>query len=62
MEHKNGEKFQFSTTLLHYPLFCLKHLVGVIVIHSKAFKAGYQSVDELLHRPNLEDVDYVPLE
>ncbi|KAH8165053.1 hypothetical protein CIB48_g3200 [Xylaria polymorpha] len=31
-------------------------------IHSGAFKAGYKSVEELLHRPNLEDVDYVPLE
>ena len=34
----------------------------MIGIHSKAFKAGYQSVNELLHRPNLEDVDCVPLE
>ena len=62
LEHKKGEKFQFTTTLLPYQLFCITHLVGVIGIHFNAFKAGYQSVDELLHKPNLEHVDYVPLE
>lgn len=62
LEHEKGEKFQFTTTLLHYPLFCLTHLVSVIGIHPKAFKAGYQSVDEVLHKPNLEDVNCVPLE
>ncbi|KAK0629189.1 hypothetical protein B0T17DRAFT_615001 [Bombardia bombarda] len=60
--HKKGEKFQFTTTLLPYQLFCVTHLVGVIGVHFNAFKAGYRSVDELLHRPNLEHVDYVPLE
>ncbi|RYC59464.1 hypothetical protein CHU98_g6760, partial [Xylaria longipes] len=62
LEHKKGEKFQFTTTLLPYQLFCVTHLVGVIGVHFDAFKAGYRSVDELLHRPNLEHVDYVPLE
>lgn len=62
LEHKKGEKFQFTTTLLPYQLFCVTHRVGVIGIHFDAFKAGYRSVDELLHRPNLEHVDYVALE
>ncbi|KAI1313157.1 hypothetical protein F5Y03DRAFT_406465 [Xylaria venustula] len=62
LEHKKGKKFHFTTTLFFYPLLCLTHLVGVIGIHFNAFKAGYRSVDELLHRPNLEHVDYVPLE
>ncbi|KAI0909051.1 hypothetical protein F4823DRAFT_563275 [Ustulina deusta] len=56
------DPFQFSATLLPYPLFYLTHIVAVCGIHSGAFKAGYKSVEELLHRPNLEDVDYVPLE
>ncbi|KAH0561978.1 hypothetical protein GP486_003316 [Trichoglossum hirsutum] len=61
-EHKKGKKFQFSTTLLPYPLFCLTHIDGVIGIHCKAFGAGYQSVHGLLYRANLENVDYVALE
>lgn len=62
LEHAKGEKFQFTTTLLPYPLLCLTHLVCVIGIHFNAFKAGYRSVDEILRRPNLEDVDYIHLE
>ncbi|KAJ2898906.1 hypothetical protein MKZ38_003590 [Zalerion maritima] len=60
--HKKGEKFKFSTTLLPYPLFCLTHLVAVRGIQAGVFEADYKSVDDLLHRPILEDVDYVPLE
>lgn len=62
LEHKKGKKFEFTTTLLPYQLFCITHLVGVIGVHFNAFKAGYQSVDELLHRPSLEHVDHVTLE
>ncbi|KAG9023096.1 hypothetical protein FRB95_013563, partial [Tulasnella sp. JGI-2019a] len=61
LEHKKGEKFKFSTTLLPYPLFCLTHLVAVCGIQAGAFEADYKSVDDLLHQPILEDVDYVPL-
>ena len=53
--------FQFTSTLLPYPLFCLTHLIGVTSIHFNAFKAGYTSIDDLLHRPDLED-DYIRLE
>lgn len=45
-----------------YPLFCLTNVVAVIGLDCKAFKADHQSVQELLHRPSLEDVNYVPLE
>ena len=62
LEHTKGEKFQFTTTLLPYSLFCLTHLVLVVGIHFNAFKAGYKSIDEILHRPNLENVDYIHLE
>ncbi|KAH9947511.1 hypothetical protein B0H21DRAFT_691785, partial [Amylocystis lapponica] len=61
LESTKGEKFQFTTTLLPYPLFCLTHLVGVIGIHFNAFKAGYRSIDELLRKPNLENIDYIHL-
>ena len=54
--------FQFTSTLLPYPLFCLTHLIGVSGVHFKAFKAGYTSIDYLLHRPDLESVDYIHLE
>ena len=54
-------RFKFSTTLLPYPLFCLTHLVAARGIQAGAFEADYKSVDDLLHRPILEDVDYVPL-
>ncbi|KAF8462493.1 hypothetical protein DFH94DRAFT_700934 [Russula ochroleuca] len=62
LEHAKGENFQFTTTFLPYSLFCLTHLVLVVGIHFNAFKAGYKSVDEILHRPNLENVDYIHLE
>ncbi|KAK0701269.1 hypothetical protein B0H67DRAFT_614339 [Lasiosphaeris hirsuta] len=45
-----------------YPLFCLTHLICVIGIHFYAFKAGYTSIDDFLHRPNLEIVEYIHLE
>ena len=62
LEHTKGKKFQFTTTLLPYLLFCLTHLVLVVGIHFNAFKAGYKSIDEILHRPNLENIDYIHLE
>ncbi|KAK0610404.1 hypothetical protein B0T17DRAFT_658205 [Bombardia bombarda] len=63
LEHKKGEKFQFTLTLLPYSLFCLAHLIGAIGIHRKAIKAGYQSVHDLLHKPIFEDnINYIPLE
>ena len=34
----------------------------MVGIHFNAFKAGYKSIDEILRRPNLEDVDYIHLE
>lgn len=62
LEPVKGEKFQFTSTLLPYPLFCLTHLIAVSGVHFKAFKAGYTSIDYLLHRPDLENVDYIHLE
>jgi hypothetical protein len=62
LEHTKGEKFQFTTTLLPYPLLCLTHLVCVIGIHHNAFKAGFTSVDDIFNRPHLENVNYVHLE
>jgi hypothetical protein len=49
LEHKKGEKSQFSPTLLPSPLFCLTHIVAVRGIYTGAFKASYRSVDELLY-------------
>ena len=62
LEHAKGKNFQFTTTFLPYSLFCLTHLVLIVGIHFNAFKAGYKSVDEILHRPNLENVNYIHLE
>ncbi|KAI0337092.1 hypothetical protein BDW22DRAFT_1384197 [Trametopsis cervina] len=62
LEHTKGEKFQFTTTLLPYPLLCLTHLVCVVGVHFNAFKAGYTSIDDIFQRPNLEHVNYVHLE
>ncbi|KAG8984293.1 hypothetical protein FRB90_005424 [Tulasnella sp. 427] len=52
LEHTKGDSFQFTTTLLPYPLLCLTHLVCVVGIHSNAFKVGHKTVDDLIHRPN----------
>jgi len=40
LEHKKGKKFQFTTTILPYQLFCITHLVGVIGIHFKRLQGG----------------------
>ena len=54
LEHAKGEKFQFTTTLLPYPLLCLTHLVCVVGIYFNALKAGYTSIDDIFQRGNLE--------
>ena len=54
-------RYNFSTTLTPYPLLCFTPLVAVLRIHFKAFEDDMTSVDDLLNRPNLEDVDYIPI-
>ena len=61
LEHEKGDKFQFTITLLPCSLLRLTHLVCLVGIHFKALKAGYRNIDDLLHQPNLDDVDYLPL-
>ena len=63
LEHTKGESFQFTTTLLPYPLLCLTHLVCVAGIHSNAFKVGHQTVNDLIHRPEFgPKANYIPLD
>lgn len=59
LEHAKGENFQFTMTFLPYSLFCLTHLVLVVGIHFNMFKAGYKSIDKILHCLNLENIDYL---
>ncbi|KAK0471727.1 hypothetical protein IW261DRAFT_1571801 [Armillaria novae-zelandiae] len=59
LEHMKGEKFQFTMTLLPYPLLCLTYLVCIVGIHFNVFKAGYTSSDNIFCWPNLENINYV---
>jgi len=49
-------------TLIPHALFCLTSLIAARAIQLDALKERFASVDELLRRPILEDVDYVRLE
>ena len=44
-----------------YPLLRFTCLIAVLEIHFKAFEDDITSVDDLLNRPNLKDVDYIPV-
>lgn len=48
-------------TFAPHPLVDYPSLIAARAIHDDAFDPSFSSVKELLHRPILEDVNYVPL-
>jgi hypothetical protein len=51
----------FSITFVPHPSIDLASLVAARAIKDDAFKPSIDSIEALLRRPILEDVDYVPL-
>ncbi|KAI0133446.1 hypothetical protein BJ170DRAFT_606345 [Xylariales sp. AK1849] len=51
----------FSTTLIPCQLLCLTSILVARALADQAFDVNYESLDDILHRPDLGDVDYIPL-
>ncbi|KAH0430377.1 hypothetical protein CcaCcLH18_07889 [Colletotrichum camelliae] len=56
-----NHKLQFQVTMVPYRVICLTRKVIAQALSDGAFEAGYTTYDDLLKRPILENVDYVPL-
>lgn len=57
----NVSRISFSITLVPNRAFCLASLVLAQAINNQAFEAGYNTIDDVFEKPNLEEVDFVPL-
>jgi hypothetical protein len=55
-------RIAFSMTLVPYSLVCLASIIAARAIKDDAFKVRFKSVKELLSRPCLENVDFLPLD
>lgn len=58
---RSSKQLEFTVTIVPQPLICLATLIASSAIHQGAFEHPFSSVDEILDRPYLEDVNYVPL-
>ncbi|KAF6817371.1 hypothetical protein CPLU01_13617 [Colletotrichum plurivorum] len=56
-----NHKFQFQVTTVPCRVVCLTRKIISRALSNDAFEAGFASYDELLRRPILENVGYVPL-
>ncbi|KAI3331203.1 hypothetical protein F4824DRAFT_504220 [Ustulina deusta] len=54
-------EISFSITLVPNRAFCLASLIITQAINDQAFIAGYNTVEEVFDKPNLETVDFIPL-
>lgn len=54
-------RISFSITLVPNRAFCLASLIITQAINDQAFIAGYNTVEEVFDKPNLETVDFIPL-
>lgn len=54
-------RISFSITLVPNRAFCLASLILTQAINDQAFEAGYNTVEEIFDKPNLETVDFIPL-
>ncbi|KAI1157749.1 hypothetical protein F5B18DRAFT_643736 [Nemania serpens] len=60
-QKRNGGWISFSITLVPNRAFCLASLILTQAINDQAFEAGYNTVEEIFDKPNLETVDFIPL-
>ncbi|KAJ5011151.1 hypothetical protein K4K57_006155 [Colletotrichum sp. SAR 10_99] len=62
--HKSVDLLPYAAsrvTMMPYRLICLTRKVIAQALSDDAFEAGFTTYDDLLERPILENVDYVPL-
>ncbi|KAL8329142.1 hypothetical protein RB597_004736 [Gaeumannomyces tritici] len=55
------ETISFAVAPIPYSLCCLSTLLFAAAINNEAFETPFTSFEELLQRPDLENVDYIPL-
>ncbi|KAK3342329.1 hypothetical protein B0H65DRAFT_540038 [Neurospora tetraspora] len=58
---KGADVVTFSATMVPCQIVCLVTFVAIQALHDDAFETEFSSFDELLQRPNLEDVDCIEL-
>ncbi|KAI1742077.1 hypothetical protein F4680DRAFT_446151 [Xylaria scruposa] len=54
-------RISFSITPVPSRAFCLASLILTQAINDQGFEAGYNAVEEIFDKPNLETVDFIPL-
>lgn len=54
-------RVKISITIVPWPLLCIVSQVIVVALEKNAFETPFSSMGEILCRPIMEDVDYVPL-
>ncbi|MCJ1426159.1 hypothetical protein MMC29_004061 [Sticta canariensis] len=54
-----AKDISFSITFVEFNLICLASIIASCAIYDDAFEAGFESVEALLSRPDLEDVDFL---
>jgi hypothetical protein len=57
----NNSRISLTVMPVPVPSLCLVSLIAGLALQADAFEPSFRSVEELLRRPNLEDVNYVPL-
>ncbi|KAL8285643.1 hypothetical protein RB600_009869 [Gaeumannomyces tritici] len=55
------ETISFAVAPIPYSLCCLSTLLFAAAVSDEAFETPFTSFEELLQRPDLENVDYIPL-
>ncbi|KAK7448730.1 hypothetical protein Landi51_06406 [Colletotrichum acutatum] len=58
---KQDDVVKISITIVPWPLLCIVSQVIVVALEKNAFETPFSSMGEILCRPIMEDVDYVPL-
>ena len=59
--HCDPRRISFSMTLVPYSPVCLASIIAACAFKDNAFEVGFKSVEELLSRPALEEVNFLPL-
>jgi hypothetical protein len=54
-------RLTLSITTVPYQLLCLTSILMARVLSKQAFQVNYESLDDILDRPNLGRMDYIPL-
>ncbi|KAF0330480.1 hypothetical protein GQ607_002359 [Colletotrichum asianum] len=61
IKRKQDDVVAITLTIVPWPLLCVVSLMVMEALQMNAFEAPFTSLDEILQRPNLEGVDFVPL-